>query len=262
MPNRRRDDEPVEVEPGYRGASVLEGYLFNGAKPVDTSQYPGTLICIEGTDSVGRTSHTALLREWLENEGYGVVHSALTRSVLAGEGLRQAKAGHTLGPLTMDLFYATDFADRLETEIIPALLAGFVVLTDRYVYASIARSIVRGSDPDWVEDIYRYAPKPDAVLYLDIDVESLLPRVLVTGGFDYWESGLDFQDERDIFKSFVRYQQRLLQVFDHLAERFNLVKIDANREMAEVFADLKAEVQSVLAKSALRQSPSGRTERD
>ncbi|HED54351.1 MAG TPA: hypothetical protein ENJ00_09165 [Phycisphaerales bacterium] len=163
----------MEVEPGYRGASVLEGYLFDGSKPVDTSSYPGTLICIEGTDSVGRTSHTALLREWLENEGYGVVHSALTRSVLAGEGLRQAKAGHTLGPLTMDLFYATDFADRLETEIIPALLAGFVVLTDRYVYASIARSI-------------------------------------------------------------VRYQHRLLQVFDHLAERFNLVKIDANRDMAEV----------------------------
>ena len=142
-------------ETGYRGLSYGQQYAFTGAGPVDTSEYPGALICVEGTDRVGRSTHIALLHEWLENDGYGVVRSALTRSGLAGDGLRRAKEGHTLGPLTMDLFYATDFADRVENEIIPALRAGFVVLTDRYIFASLARSIVRGSDPEWVEDIYR-----------------------------------------------------------------------------------------------------------
>ena len=47
----------------------------------------------------------------------------------------------------MSLFYATDFADRLENEIIPALRAGFVVLTDRYIYSLMARAIVRGMIP-------------------------------------------------------------------------------------------------------------------
>ena len=75
----------------------------------------------------------------------------MTRSALAGKGLKAAKEGHTLGGITMSLFYATDFADRLENEIIPALRAGFVVLTDRYIYSLMARATVRGADPQWMK---------------------------------------------------------------------------------------------------------------
>ena len=64
----------------------------------------------------------------------------MTRSVLASRGIKEAKTGHTLGRLTMQLFYATDFIDRLENEMLPALRSGFVVLTDRYIYSAIARA--------------------------------------------------------------------------------------------------------------------------
>ena len=66
----------------------------------------------------------------------------------------------------MSLFYATDFADRLENEIIPALRAGFIVLTDRYIYSLMARAIVRGTDPEWLREVYGFALKPDAIFYL------------------------------------------------------------------------------------------------
>lgn len=253
QPSPTPTGNPTE-ETGFRGLSYGHEYPFTGAGPVDTSEHPGALICLEGTDRVGRSTHIALLHEWLENDGYGVIRSALTRSGLAGEGLQRAKEGHTLGPLTMDLFYATDFADRVENEIIPALRAGFVVLTDRYTYASIARSIVRGSDPEWVEDIYRFAPIPDAVFYLDVDVENLVPRVLAGGGFDYWESGMDFIEERDIYGSFIKYQERILRVFGSLVDRFELVRVDANRDMKHVFGDLKDGVRQVLHRTGVRPS--------
>jgi dTMP kinase len=64
----------------------------------------------------------------------------------------------------MSLFYATDFADRLENEMIPALRAGFVVLTDRYIYSLMARATIRGADPQWVKDVYEFALKPDIVV--------------------------------------------------------------------------------------------------
>src|SRR6266704_3668561 len=87
----------------------------------------GKLIVIEGTDGVGRSTQIDLLMPWLEQQGRAVVDTGLSRSALAGKGIKQAKEGHTLGPLTLSLFYATDFADRLESEIVPALRAGFVV---------------------------------------------------------------------------------------------------------------------------------------
>ena len=47
-----------------------------------------------------------------------------------------AKSSNTLNKLTFVLLYATDFADRLEKEIIPALKAGFIVLSDRYIFTA------------------------------------------------------------------------------------------------------------------------------
>ena len=118
--------EPLQ-ERGYPGGVVPVGERLDGAGPVDVSRYPGRLIVLEGTDNVGRSTQIALLREWLESHGFGVAHTALARGRLAAEGLQKAKEGHTLGRLSMDLFYATDFADRLENFILPALRAGFVV---------------------------------------------------------------------------------------------------------------------------------------
>src|SRR6185503_13071518 len=115
---------------------------------IEVEPYSGKLIVIEGTYGVGRSTHVALLRTWLEAAGHAVLDTGMTRSVLAGRGIKNARTGHTLGRLTMQLYYATDFADRLESQMLPALRAGFIVLTDRYVYSAIARAAARGADPN------------------------------------------------------------------------------------------------------------------
>src|ERR1039457_1324145 len=158
---------------------------------VDISELQGKLIVIEGPDAVGRSTQITLLHQWLEQEGHAVLDTGMARSALAGKGIKMAKEGNTLGPITMTLFYTTDFADRLENEIVPALRAGFVVLTDRYIYSLMARAMVRGLDPMWVRNIHRFALKPDAVFYLRIGVDELIPRATFARGFDYWESGMD-----------------------------------------------------------------------
>lgn len=238
---------PTAGEFGFRMLPVESIARTNGSSPVDISIYPGRLIALEGTDGVGRSTQIALLREWLETQGYGVLHTGLTRSRLAGDGLRKAKQGTTLSQRTLDLFYATDFADRLETDILPALRAGFVVLTDRYIYSTIARSIVRGIDPGWLRQVYRFAPKAHGVFYLKVDLPHLVPRVLARGGFDFWESGLDYREERDLYSSFIPYQKAVLGVFDELAMENKFHVLDANRGVAEVFADLKSGIGPIIA---------------
>ena len=146
---------------------------------------PGKLIVLEGTDGVGRSTQTRQVRNWLESSGLAVYDSGLSRGRLAGTHIQQAKEGHTMGRRTQALYYATDFADRIEREIIPAMRAGYVVLTDRYIYSLMARGAVRGMEPDWLRKLYAFALRPDLVLYLKISIDKLVPRVLANGGFDY-----------------------------------------------------------------------------
>jgi dTMP kinase len=228
------------------------GYdLFSGQVKVRR----GRLIVLEGTDGVGRSSQIALLREWLESKGYAVATSGLKRGKLAGKGLKEAMSGHTLGDTTMNLLYATDFADRTENEILPALRAGFIMLTDRYVYSMIARALVRGTDPAWIRNLFSFAIVPDIVFYMQADVRNLVPRVLNARGFDYWESGLDMMPGRDYYESFVDYQRRLLAQFNAIADEYQFHRIDANRSMQKVFKELQGEIKKVIADMKPEDSP-------
>ena len=207
---------------------------------------PGRLIAIEGTDGVGRSTQIALLKEWLEGRGYAVVGTGLRRSVLAGRGIQRAKRGNTLDTLTLNLLYATDFWDRLERQIIPALQAGMVALVDRYIFSLIARAVVRGVSREWMQDMYGFALVPDRVIYLDIDVPSLVPRVLASTGFDYWESGDDYLMHPDLYSNFVEYQTALLDEFRALARQHQFTVVDARGSALEVFESLRTEVEDVI----------------
>ncbi|PYS59973.1 MAG: thymidylate kinase [Acidobacteria bacterium] len=215
---------------------------------VEIEAYSGKLIVIEGTDGVGRSTHVALLRTWLEAMGHAVLDTGMTRSVLAGRGIKNARAGHTLGRLTMQLYYATDFADRLENQMLPALHAGFIVLTDRYIYSAIARAVVRGADPEWMRAIYGIGLVPDAVFYLRLgSVEELAARLLASGrGFDYWESGMDLGLGNDYYDSFIAYQKLLLKEFDRMSGEYGFQVIDASRSIKRVENDLKRLITRVI----------------
>lgn len=206
----------------------------------------GKLIVLEGTDGVGRSTQTLLLRQWLEASGFAVSDTGLRRSPLTQPGLDAAKLGHTLGPLTMSLFYATDFADRLENNIIPALKAGFVVLSDRYLYSIIARDVVRGLDPDWTRATYGFALKPDIVLYLRADVPTLVSRIVHGRGFNYWEAGMDFMSASNLFDGFCDYQARLIEQLDLMANEYGFVTIDANRSVQAVNEDLRYHIHALI----------------
>jgi dTMP kinase len=217
----------------------------------------GKLIVIEGTDGAGRTTQIELLKPWLEEMGHAVLDTGMARSSLAGAGIRRAKEGNNLGRVTQTLFYATDFVDRLENEIAPALRAGFIVLTDRYIYSQIARAMVRGVDPQWIRAMFSVALKPDAVFYLRIGVDQLIPRVIFSRGFDYWESGMDLYPGRDLYETFRRYQADLLAEFDHLSLEYNFRTIDASADVRAVFRVLQTSILHILEKDTRETRSSG-----
>ncbi len=207
---------------------------------------PGRLIVIEGTDSVGRSTQIAMLQEWLEAEGYAVLVTGLRRSEVAASGIDRAMRGNTLDALTLNLLYATDFWDRMERSIVPALRTGMVALVDRYIFSIIARARVRGVPSQWLNDVLEFAIVPDKVLYLDVDVENLLPRVLSVRQLDHWESGEDILRGPDLYDNFIRYQTALLEEFRGLAHQHNFTTVDARGTVGEIFRSLQSEVKESL----------------
>jgi dTMP kinase len=202
-------------------------FFGEGLPYIDKCDYPGALITIEGTDGVGRTTQMAMLRDWLEVQGMGVVETGWTRSRLIGRTITQAKEGRSLNRFTYSLLYAADFADRLEKEIIPALRSGFIVLADRYVYTAFARDVVRGTDKQWVRDLFGFAPIPHLVLYLKLDIAALIRRVIPLGVIDYFESGMDMNLGDDPYDSFKKYQTLLIKEYNQMAKEFEFHTLNA-----------------------------------
>lgn len=218
-----------------------------GVAKCEVGALPGHLIVVEGADGVGRSTHIELLEGWLEGHGFAVASTGLTRSALTRRGILSAKEGHSFDRTTMALFYATDLADRIEHEVIPALRSGFVVLADRYVYTTMVRGAVRGLDRDWLARVYGFALIPERVFFLRLDPDELIRRTLRRGGeLDYWESGRDIGLAPDLYTSFRKYQALILQEFDRLAAEYGFTTIDASRSVEEVQAELRRELAALL----------------
>ena len=239
-------EDPVE---GANGGIQPGRYYGQGIPYLPINDYPGKLIAIEGTDGVGRSTQIQLLREWLEVKGYGVVETGWTRSELMQPTIELAKSSNTLNKLTFVLLYAIDFADRLEKEIIPALKAGFVVLSDRYIFTALARAGVRGVERQWLRNLYGFAIAPHMVFYLKVDVSTLIRRVLAARGMDFWESGMDLKHGDDIYDSFKTYQQRLLREYTSMADEFHFRVVDARRPVDRIQDELRRQVSAFLEPS-------------
>ena len=234
---------------GASGGAKPGSYYSYAIPYLPIDGYPGKLIAIEGTDGVGRSTQIRLLREWLEVQGYGVIETGWTRSQLMQPTIDLAKSSNTLNKLTFVLLYATDFADRLEKEIIPALKAGFIVLSDRYIYTAMARAGVRGVDRAWMRNLYGFAIAPHLVFYLKIDEKLLIRRVLQSRGMDYWESGMDLKLGDDIYESFRAYQRALLREYTSMADEFSFRVLDARRKVEVIQDELRRQIGAFLAES-------------
>ena len=227
-------------------------FFGHGLPYAHVDDLKGVLITIEGTDGVGRSTQVARLRQWLEVQGYGVMETGWTRSELMSETIMAAKAGHSLNQLTFGLLYATDFADRLEKIIIPALRSGFIVLADRYVFTAFARAAVRGADAAWIRNVFGFALVPDMTLYLQIDVDTLLPRLLESRRVDFWEAGMDMHLGTDLYDSCRRYQWRLIREYNRMARRNGFVSIDARLDPDEIQARIRRRVADLLETRRMR----------
>ena len=195
--------------------------------------YPGRLIAVEGIDGSGKSTQIRLLERWLRARGYPVHFTEWNSSRLVRNSMRRGKRRNLLTPSTFCLLHAVDFADRFIYQILPPLRAGMIVLADRYVYTALARDVARGVHPDWVRAVYRFAPRPDLTFFFRVPIDVSLERLLAgRAKLKYYESGMDLGLSSDLAESFRIFQGRVLDIYDQLAQEFDLRVIDASHDIA------------------------------
>jgi len=117
----------------------------------------------------------------------------------------------------------------------------------------MARAIVRGMDPAWIRSIYSMALVPDAVIYLRIGVDELIPRVIFPRGFDYWESGMDVFPGQDMYENFRSYQTALLAEFERLSVEFHFETVDGSADVKTVFTELQQKILRIVESDSRRE---------
>lgn len=244
-----------EPQPDQGAASRYDAsdYLPGSLK----EDFPGKLIVLEGPDGSGRSSHIKLLGEWLEWQGFAVQTMGLKRSKLLGEDLNSLGKNNELHHRTRVLLYATDFYDQIENRIVPALRAGFIVLADRYTLTLMARATSRGLDSEYMRGLYRYAPRPDLRLRLDISPRTAFHRLFsAKQALSHFEFGGDLHLAEGVFSSFVTYQEKLRTEFQELGETMAYRTIAGERSVVEVNRELREAVGFLLGVEDLHYTPS------
>jgi dTMP kinase len=195
---------------------------------------PGKLIAVEGLDGSGKSTQIHLVHEWLSGLGYRVSFSEWNSSELVKAATKKGKKRQLLTPTTFSLVHATDFTDRYERQILPMLKAGYLVLCDRYIFTSFARDAVRGCDPAWLRNLYRFARVPDIVFYFHAPLEVTLGRILAgRPRLKFFEAGMDLDLSPDITESFRIFQGRVMEQYLKMVDEFRFTVMDATRTIPE-----------------------------
>lgn len=152
---------------------------------IDAAWQRGTVIALCGIDGSGKSTVGARLAESLARLGVDVT---LTRQpTYYYRRDPHVRAYHDDGEGSMweeglALLSACDRLLHLRSEVVPALEAGRVVISDRFLHATHAIFRARGVDPDWLEVINRYCPPPHLCILLDLPAAVAHERIKRRGG--------------------------------------------------------------------------------
>jgi dTMP kinase len=214
------------------------------------NRYRGKLIVVEGIDGSGKSTQISLLSHWLRSQGYAVAFSEWNSSPLVRQATRRGKKKEMFTPTSFSLIHATDFADRMESYIMPLVKSGAIVCADRYAYTAFARDVARGVGRRWVRNLYRFAMHPNLAFYFRVPLDVALGRIL--GGRDalkYYEAGMDLGLARDVEESFRIFQGRILDEYEGMAKEVGFHIIDATQSIEEQQRLMREIVMNVIGDS-------------
>ncbi|UCE15413.1 MAG: dTMP kinase [Candidatus Bathyarchaeota archaeon] len=192
----------------------------------------GAFICIEGLDASGKTTQARRLVRELKRRSFKAVYTTEPSPGEIGEFIRTYVLQRKKRvPIAVEaLLFAVDRVDHLERKVKPALQKGKIVVSDRYVYSSLAYQGAAGLDLNWIEEINRSLVTPDLAIYIDVPPEVVLNRI---------------KRKRSVMERLL-IQRKVMKIYMKFVEDGQLMRVNGNRSKDEVAKDILATVLSFL----------------
>ena len=219
----------------------------------------GKLIVLEGIDGSGKSAQFRRLCARLENDGIDYNHivfprydqdsSALIRMYLAGEF---GTHPDDVNAYTASTFFAVDRFASYKKDWGSTYESGGLFLSDHYTTSNAVHQGSKLSDeelPDffrWLSDLeYEKMglPRPDLVLYLDVDIETSLARMRRREAKNHTHADIHEQD--------IEYLRRCLRTAERAADFFGWTRIPFMKDGLERDVDEKNEEIYSILRSAL-----------
>ncbi len=199
----------------------------------------GFFICIEGLDGSGKTTQARLLVKRLKRH-HNTIYTAEPSNGTIGKLIRRRYLhdDERASRIVEALLFAADRSEHVERTVLPALKKGKIVVSDRYVYSSLAYQGAEGLDPKWIRKINKHTLHPDMAIYIDVRPETALQRL---------------RSKRSVMEK-LETQRRVREIYLELVERDGLVKIDGSRSKKEISEDIIDTISSSLAKAQTKKS--------
>jgi len=179
----------------------------------------GAFIVIEGLDGSGKSTQAKMLAAALRKE-YDVVCTVEPSRGAIGRFIRNRILFERFRPSASveALLFAADRIDHVQREVAPALAEGRVVISDRYLYSSLAYQGSAGLSLDWIQTINVHSLKPDLALFIDVSPEVVLGRL---------------RRKRSVMET-LEIQQKVRNIYLRYVEKGELAKIEGDNSKKTV----------------------------
>lgn len=219
------------------------------------NQRKGCFIVFEGLDGSGKSTQVRGLGSKLQKRKYEVITTQEpTKKSVIGSLITRILYKNTVVPdEVLALLFAADRADHTINTIIPALEKGMIVISDRYVYSSLAyqsRGMKKRLDIDWIRSINQAAIEPDLVIFLDATPKDAMSRLQKgqkrVQDHNFFEN-LEVQTRiRDAYYDIFNFHQ-----VDTGIQNTNIYRIDAKLPVKQIKEIIGERVSTLLGKKSI-----------
>ncbi len=180
-------------------------------------------IAFEGLDGSGSSTQSRLLADRLEKNGKpSLLTKEPTSDSPVGKMIREVlQHKWSASPEGLQLLFCADRAEHLKNEIEPALQSGRVVISDRYLYSTLAYGGM-SVDMDWLKELNKNFRLPDITFLFKLDPAECIKRIAGRG------SDFELFEKSDKLAKIWENYEKIAQEFP------NIEVIDASQTIEEI----------------------------